>query len=311
MKNKTDHISVCICTYKRPVLLRNLLQKLQHQKTNNLFTYSAVVVDNDANKTAEATVADLRKTSLIRIDYFNEPEQNIALARNKAVDNASGNYIAFIDDDEFPEPSWLLNLYKSIILYKSDGILGPVRPHYPEGCPAWLVKSNLCERLEYQTGAVLHWGETRTGNVLLDQTIFKDPRNRFGREFGRTGGEDIEFFKRMMESGKVFVWCNEALAYETVPPERWTKSFYIQRDLRIGGLTGEKIRKQASKFRCAYCLMKSTVWCTIISVGLPLSRLLGEHIYVMAIEKVMYNFGVIFGIMGRTIIRDRIDQELS
>jgi succinoglycan biosynthesis protein ExoM len=303
-----DHISVCICTYKRPDLLCHLLKKLQHQETSNLFTYSAVVVDNDANKTAEATVADLQKTSVIRIDYFDEPVQNIALARNKAVDNASGNYIAFIDDDEFPEPTWLLNLYKSITSYKSDGVLGPVRPHYPDSCPDWLIKSKLCERSEHQTGTAMHWGDTRTGNVLLDQKIFKDSHNRFGQEFGRTGGEDIEFFKKMMEAGKVFVWCNEAPAYETVPPERWTKDFYIQRDLRIGGLVGENIRKRKSKFQCAYSLMKSIVWITMMGISLPLSRLIGEHIYMRAIDKIMYNVGVIFGFMGRTIIRDRVDQ---
>jgi succinoglycan biosynthesis protein ExoM len=301
-----DHISVCVCTYKRPDMLNHLLAELQHQETDSLFTYSAVVVDNDANKTAAATVEGLRTTSAIRIDYFNEPEQNIALARNKAVESAKGNYIAFIDDDEFPTATWLLHLHKSITAYQCDGILGPVRPHYPDGCPDWLVKSKLCERPEHETGTVLSWGETRTGNVLLRKQIFdEDENNRFGPEFGRSGGEDIEFFKKMMEAGKVFIWCNEAPAYETVPPERWDKEFYKQRFLRIGGLVGEKIRQRETIPRCTYSLLKSIAWIAAMGISLPLARCAGAHLYVRALTKIMYNVGLIAGFMGRVIVRYR------
>src|SRR5512145_2865383 len=152
MVQPTDHICVCICTYKRPDLLSKLLSALQNQKTEDLFTYSAVVVDNDIRQSARDTVSALQKTSSIRIDYHVEPEQNIALTRNRAVDNARGNYIAFIDDDEFPIPEWLLNLYKALIRYKVDAVLGPVRPYYPDQTPRWLIKSRLCERPEHKTG---------------------------------------------------------------------------------------------------------------------------------------------------------------
>ena len=56
MYNVKDHISVCICTYKRPKLLVRLLRKLQKQQTANLFTYSIVIVDNDFNQSAKEAV---------------------------------------------------------------------------------------------------------------------------------------------------------------------------------------------------------------------------------------------------------------
>src|SRR3989304_3513647 len=40
------HISVCICTYKRPKWLDHLLKKLQEQETSELFTYSIILIDN-------------------------------------------------------------------------------------------------------------------------------------------------------------------------------------------------------------------------------------------------------------------------
>lgn len=305
MVQDLDHICVCICTFKRPNLLANLLEALEHQATDNLFTYSAVVVDNDINKTAQDVVSKLQKSSTIRIDYYLEPEQNIALARNKAVENARGNYIAFIDDDEFPLSEWLINLYKTMHLLKADAILGPVRPYYPPNTPKWLIKSKLCERPEYETGTFIRWVDTRTGNVLLDKQMFEDPDNRFGREFGRTGGEDVEFFKKMSEKGKKYIWCNEAPVYETVPPERWSKTFYTQKSLRIGSLIGEKIRMRSSNFGSAYSLFKSTAWIVLMSLCIPISILWGNHLYMRVLTKINYNFGLITGFMGYTLIRYR------
>jgi len=305
MHQPSDHICVCICTYKRPVLLRILIDALQHQATCNLFTYSVVVVDNDINQSARETVQSFQNESSVRINYHMEPEQNIALTRNRAVDNSSGNYIAFIDDDEFPVPEWLLNLYKALHTYKADAALGPVRPYYPEHTPQWLIKSKLCERPEYKTGTFMHWDSTRTGNVLLDRQLFANPDNRFRREYGRTGGEDVEFFKMMHEQGKRFVWCNEAPAYETVPPERWDKSFYNQKSLRIGTLIGEKIRLKSSRAQGFYSLFKSSAWITVMSLSIPFTRLYGMHLYMRALSKIMYNFGLITGYMGHSIIRDR------
>ena len=41
------HISVCICTFRRPSLLRKLLDRLEHQNSNGQFSFSIVVTDND------------------------------------------------------------------------------------------------------------------------------------------------------------------------------------------------------------------------------------------------------------------------
>jgi len=107
------HICVCICTYKRPNLLKRLLKALDLQRTDGLFSYSIVVVDNDECKSAQPVVVSFQQETKLEVKYFVEPEQNIALARNKAVENARGDFIAFIDDDEFPDAAWLLELYKT------------------------------------------------------------------------------------------------------------------------------------------------------------------------------------------------------
>ena len=80
---KTKHIAVCLCTHKRPDLLKKLLHELDVQDTAGLFTYSIVVVDNDRLQSAESVVADFAANSKVSVKYYVEPKQNIALARNK------------------------------------------------------------------------------------------------------------------------------------------------------------------------------------------------------------------------------------
>src|SRR5215469_8032161 len=97
--SETPHICICICTYKRPQYLRRLITELTVQETEGLFTYSLVVVDNDRLRSAESVVRELAASCPVQISYCMESTQNIAMARNQAVRNASGDFIAFIDDD--------------------------------------------------------------------------------------------------------------------------------------------------------------------------------------------------------------------
>jgi glycosyltransferase involved in cell wall biosynthesis len=125
MTDNTKHINVCICTYKRPHLLKRLLEEVLSQETNGLFTFSIVVADNDNLKSAEATVSGIAAVSPVPIRYCVEPRQNIALTRNKAIENADGDFVSFIDDDEFPAKRWLLTLFEACEKYRVDGVIGP------------------------------------------------------------------------------------------------------------------------------------------------------------------------------------------
>src|SRR5450755_1272078 len=141
MPKETVHVCVCVCTYKRPQCLQRLLKELAAQDTQGLFTFSIVVADNDELQSAKSAVFDFAAQGSVPIKYCVEPQQGIALARNKAIENASGDFMALIDDDEFPTKDWLLNLLKTCEEYQVDGVLGPVKRHFDGEPPAWLVKS--------------------------------------------------------------------------------------------------------------------------------------------------------------------------
>ncbi len=228
-----EHVSVCICTFKRPRFLARLLEALRGQQTGDLFRYSIVVADNDAEQSAREVVMAFAGTCSVETTYQVEPTRNIALARNKAVAHARGNYLAFIDDDEFPRQDWLKLMLATCCKHRVAGVLGPVLPHFEVEPPSWVRQAGFYQRPAHDTGFVMSWPEARTGNVLLRKQVLNGMEEIFRPEFG-TGGEDQDFFRRMIEKGFRFVWCSEAPAYEIVPPERCKRSFMLRRALLRG-----------------------------------------------------------------------------
>lgn len=230
---RLPHINVCACTFKRPELLLKLLREVERQETDGRFTFSIIISDNDSQQSARSVVQEFAARSRIETIYCSEPRPNIALARNKALENARGDFVAFIDDDEFPLPNWLLMMLKACEDHQAAGVLGPVRPHFDEPPPRWIINGRFCERPEHPTGRIMDWEESRTGNLLFRRSILDNDPMPFDPNFG-TGGEDKDFFMRMTQKGHVFRWCNEGITYESVPPTRLTRSYMLKRALLRG-----------------------------------------------------------------------------
>jgi len=244
-----------------------LLAALDAQDTAGRFTYSIVVADNDQRESARAIVDELAGSAAVPTRYCVEPRQNIALARNRAVENAEGEFIAFIDDDEEPSAHWLRELMQAIETYGADGVLGPVIPRFLTPPPEWILRGRFFERPSPATGTWLHWGQTRTGNVLLHRRIFADRQTWFREEYG-SGGEDTDFFFRMMANGHRFVWCAEATVYEGVSPERCRRTYLLQRALRRGGAPPIQ----------TWPLLISLIAAPTYAVALPVLALFGQHV---------------------------------
>jgi hypothetical protein len=293
--NETQHIDVCVCTYKRPELLNRLLRELAGQETDGRFTYSVVVVDNDRLRSAEAVVLDFAATSTVSVTYDVEPMQNICLARNRGIAHAAGEFIAFIDDDEFPEKQWLLKLYQAADRDDVAGVLGPVKSHFDEKPPDWVIGCKFFDRPGHPTGFVIHWAEGRTGNVLLKRSILPPGELPFDPKFHRGG--DTDFFRRMDQKGHVFIWCDEAVVFEVVPPARWTRAFMLKRALLRGSIT---LKSPGFEVRS---VGKSVVATVLYTAALPFTLLLGHHMFMNLLVRLCDHLGKILAFVGINPVR--------
>jgi succinoglycan biosynthesis protein ExoM len=231
------HIDICIATFKRPPLLLATLQSIAALRIDNI-VLRVIVVDNDINRSAESTVAKFQEFADFDVIYDVEPEQNIALARNRALTHVTGTYIAFVDDDEEVEPEWLQRLVETLWKFKADIVFGPVISVLPEDAPNWIRKGGYFSRPRLTTGAKCQRGAT--GNLLMKADVAEQPHSTFNPYFGLTGGSDSEYFDRLRRQGKRMVWCDEAIVTEKVHRNRLNATWLRMRAFR-GGQTYARI----------------------------------------------------------------------
>jgi len=260
--------------------------------TQNLFTYSIVVVDNDRLRSAEKVVYDSKKDH-IDILYVVEERKNISIARNKAIDNATGDYIAFIDDDEIPEQDWVLTLYKALKKFQADAVLGPVFPVYQVQPPNWVIRSKLHLRPTYETGIEIDWRKGRTGNLLIKKVLFDSTGIFFDPRFGQ-GGEDQDLTQRMLKKGFRFIWCNEARVNEIILPVRWNIKNMLMKSIIRGRMSAQYPDSRTM------ILGKSLLAIFVYSLALPFLILIGFHLFVQYLIKIGDHAGrvcaILFGI---------------
>ena len=298
MSDDIAHISICVCTYRRLGPLKRLLTALSEQDTKGLFSFSIIICDNDGEQSARKMVSDFVAGSLLDITYCFEPRKSIALARNKSLQHAKGDAIAFIDDDEFPCPDWLFCLLKALNDYKAAGVFGPVRPHFDAEPPSWVIKSGLCERPEHQTGFVVPWMEARTGNAFLRRALIEEVEIAFKPEL-ELSGSDTDLFRRLMAAGHTFIWCNEAVVYEVVAPSHWKRRFFINRALLRG--------KNSLLFaeRRWISVSKSLIAVSAYSIALPFLQLMGHHLFMNYLVRLCDHLGKLLALAGFNPIRER------
>jgi succinoglycan biosynthesis protein ExoM len=291
------HIAVCVCTFRRPYLLSCLLRELVRQKTESLFEYSITIVDNDVSQSSKQVVAEFQKTSPLQVAYHVEPEQNIALARNRALANSTGDFVAFIDDDELPRKDWLLRMFLTCVAREVDGVLGPVLPRFETTPPAWVRRGRFCDRPIHNTGFVIGCDEGRTGNLLLRRRILDTLDPVFRPQFG-SGGEDRDLFRRLIADGRVFVWCNEAEVYESVPSVRWKRSFMLRRALLRGKTSLNDSRGIRDVARSCSAVIGYTL-------ALPVFLVIGQHVFMKYLIKTCDHAGKLLALAGLDPIREK------
>lgn len=278
-------VAVCVITYRRPKGLKRLIESLNKLafdkcKAPNL---QVIVVDNDpaglAYKFCEVIRSDLNwplKRSV-------EPRRGIPHARNKAVACAQEehvDFIAFLDDDEVPEPSWLDELLYIQELYYADVVAGPVLPRFTEPVAPWMEKGKFFERRRLPTGDVIDWAATN--NVLVCSEVFEKMDKLFDERFALTGGSDKDFFMRVHRRGYKMVWADDAIVYELVPKSRANVRWLLQRQYRVGNNHSMRAISVESSLAQRASLVREASWLIIRGLWhIP------QSILIMALAKVI------------------------
>lgn len=239
---KVDHISICVCTYMRPQMLSELINALLNQKTQNLFCYSIIIVDNDPQQSGKEIVERYMYQqkllhNSIEIKYEHMPVKGITYARNKSLESSTGDYVAFIDDDEVPEVNWLYQLYKTLKEYDADAVFGTVYPKFENAPPRWVTKHNFFYWRDVRRGTGLDVGVAfSTNNALVRRDLILKHNLKFKHDYAFIGGEDQAFFFSLQEHKKdaKLISCHKAVVHESLSSARCNVE-YIRKRLLLEG----------------------------------------------------------------------------
>jgi glycosyltransferase involved in cell wall biosynthesis len=298
-------IAVCVITYRRPEGLKRLLNSLNGLVFDKYPPpdLQIIVVDNDPTGSAQAFCEGAKPYLRWPLRYCVESRRGIPYARNRAIASAGSDidFVAFVDDDEVPLPSWMDELLYVQHSYDADVVYGAVLPYFVEGVPAWIVKGRFFEhtfvRARYPTGHPLELADTN--NVLLRTRVFGGMDKLFDERFALSGGSDTHFFMRVFRAGYKIVWAADARVHDWVPKNRANSRWILQRAYRLGN----------TRSLCELDLEPSgagRVVPVIKGVGriaqglllIPISPTQGRHALVGALHKICYGAGRLAGVLG-------------
>ncbi|MBW4555250.1 MAG: hormogonium polysaccharide biosynthesis glycosyltransferase HpsE [Trichormus sp. ATA11-4-KO1] len=253
MTEKLD-FTVAIPTYNGANLLPELLERLRNQLHTENFSWEIIIVDNNSTDNTAQVVKSYQENwhCPYPLKYCFETQQGAAYARNKAVEVASGKLIGFLDDDNYPAPTWVAAAYTfgeqhpCVGAYGSQ-IHGELEVEPPENFEKIACFLAITERgtephqyklqmkmLPPGAGLVVRkqaWETTVPKNLVL---------NHKGREAG-LASEDLEAVLHIQLGGWE-IWYNpEMHVYHQIPAWRLQKEHLISL-FRCVGLSRHHLR---------------------------------------------------------------------
>ena len=188
-------IILTIPTYRRPEGLAKLLTHVGELTYKGAL--SVIVVENDAQERDGASVVD-RMSPAFRfpLTCFVEPRRGQTYAYNRGFLAAAralppADYIAVLDDDEYPDRAWLTRMVSAATSLDADIVGGPVLPVFDDP-QHWLAKSGLYQPRRFASGRVdmIYGAGSMLAKASVIEAYLDEP---FSHAFAFTGGSDLLF----------------------------------------------------------------------------------------------------------------------
>ena len=119
LKTENPAISIIVPVYNVEKYLERCLNSILKQSFTN---WECILID-DGSKDKSSSICDFFADKDRRFKVIHQKNQGVSQARNTGIDLATGEWIAFVDSDDWIENSMLQDLYNAAIDNKADAIL--------------------------------------------------------------------------------------------------------------------------------------------------------------------------------------------
>ena len=294
-------VVIAVPTFRRPQGLARLLSALERLDTTAAVV--VVVADNDAEGREGLEVCRAVRARGYRwpLDSFVAPERGIAQVRNALVDRALGHpcqFVAMLDDDEWPEPGWLDAFLRLQRDTGADALHGAILREFERRPGPWALHCEGIAPMRGRTGRVRMI--EGSGNIIVRRACFEElVKPCFDPAFALSGGEDRDFFERLRRQGRRFAWCDEAVVHAWVPASRATLRWALSRAYRVGNSDMRVFLKHGSSRAMRLREMAKIAGALLLFPVLFVILGLVSHRAVDALRKLFRAAGKIAAIRGR------------
>jgi glycosyltransferase involved in cell wall biosynthesis len=202
--------------------------------------YDILVVDNNSTDRTAAVLEEFAARFGSRLRSVFEPRQGLSHARNRAIAEARGEVLCFIDDDAIADRDWLAGHVRA---YREDeqivAVGGRILLHWPAGWsrPVWLAPPLDSYLSAFDLGPRRQWIRYPHCPFGCNMSVRREVARAVGGfsvHLGRKGrnlisGEEQHFFYKLSNGGGRMLYEPQTLVYHLVPVTRLSKQFMLRR----------------------------------------------------------------------------------
>jgi glycosyltransferase involved in cell wall biosynthesis len=258
-----NSVTIAIPTHNRARELRETLDSVAGLIIPDDVALDCVVIDNaSTDDTPRVVEAAANSSSAFPIRRVLETRQGSSFARNRAVEEARGEFIFFLDDDATADREWLRAMLSALETRGLDAACGLVLPRWSTPPPAWLgprlwVKLAVHDRTAIEsapTAAAETLANYFSANVGFRRSAF-DRFGRFREDLGVVGGnpmsgEDTELFARIIAQDGKMGFVQDAIVHHLIGAERMSAQYLRRKSFAFGfgsAIAGGKSHNQLDK----------------------------------------------------------------
>lgn len=229
-------VSIAIATYNRAKEISLTLEQLLRLDTTGVPDHEVLVIDNNSTDATAATVEQFAPRFGGRLRCVREGKQGLSYARNRGIQEARYEVVAYLDDDVDPHPHWLRHLTDA---YASGGaavVGGPAHLVYPVPKPLWLGDAieGYLTKVDLGTERCPATADDLYGVNMSFRRIWLERVGGFRTDLGRVGttlygGEDTDILERVAARGGEIVYEPGASVGHRVPLSRLRRKWFLAR----------------------------------------------------------------------------------
>ena len=238
--SETPKISIAVCTYNRSDVLPKCLESLVDQTVDSKL-FEVLIIDNHSTDDTKKIATDFCE-KYVNFKYIFEEKQGLSHARNRAIAEAEGEYLAYIDDDAIADKDWIKKI-ESVIQNNKDitAFGGPIYPWYNKEKPKWFkdeFATHSYGKQHFQLNEQnCPFGLSGSNMIFKKELLNK--YNGFPAEYGMTGdkiafGEESCLFNKMLKNNENIQYFPEIFVSHLVSEKSYSLKEAFKRSVQNG-----------------------------------------------------------------------------